>query len=78
MTLREQIAHRLCRVAEGITANDTVEANEYFYMADEVIRQMEWARAIALIDAGYRADAGVPIKDESTRTAMSLAPEDWR
>lgn len=42
MSIREELAKRLQDVAEG--TKESPVAHEYRYMADECLRQMEWAR----------------------------------
>jgi hypothetical protein len=66
--LRDRIAERLC----NLTLAQTGDATSYYLkMADECIRQMEWARE----EHGWTT---CPICGGPPHDDLTPAPEDWK
>lgn len=73
MTLREQLAKRLGEIMKSYGYENA--------LADEVIRQMEWARKRCgprHAPPVYTEYGSRPIHVEGGFDALTLAPEDWK
>lgn len=89
LSLREEMARRLIEVGNSaydqIKNEDRIQAGAAFrlyygILADEVIRQMEWARRECgeyfRIPSGVTPEPGklIPLEE----VPLTLAPEDWK
>lgn len=75
-SLREQLARRLAKISEDQPYLDDFDADEnpaWGALADEVIRQMEWARINC---ADLIAPEGT--MDVDTMVPLTLAPPEWK
>lgn len=86
MTLRDQIGRHLRnRFGHCGTCADSETVSEYWLiMADEVIRQMEWARRQAIDETTEEANRGNESSGSDVRHIridygqFTLAPPDWK
>lgn len=79
--LRDQLVRRLSGVGQGIEHRERAQAREvyesfYRALADEVIRQMEWARHDAMRE--FVTDDAKEVRRDLAKLLLTLAPEDWK
>jgi len=75
MSLRSELAdHLLKSFGEALARHKPDVDAVWGFMADECIRQMEWARRLSNCDQVERYEIGV----RDLEPPLSLAPESWK
>ncbi|HLE28138.1 MAG TPA: hypothetical protein VI793_08480 [Anaerolineales bacterium] len=87
MSLREELALRLQDVGADVPTNDLggIDLNTKeiaLAVADECIRQMDWARRMVEVPSGHTYVTQVVLPDGTHRNVenlrLTLAPRDWK